>query len=128
MKQSNTLLYVTKGFLGFSGSDRFPREWREGATEETRLLFFGVVPGWRHRLTFQEISDAKRELATCEGGGLVPIWNHLIKVEELEGQACRYTDDVEIQAGPLTLLVWLYANVFYRYRQWRWRSLLKRSA
>lgn len=32
---------------------------------------------------------------------------------------------VEIRAGVLTPLVWLFAQVFFRYRQMRWRSLLK---
>lgn len=125
VKRSNTLLYVTKGLLGFAGAARFPVEWHQGLTAETRLLFFGVTPAWKHRLMFEEVSDAKRELLTREGGGVVPIWNHLIRVEELNERQCRYTDSVEIKAGPLTLLVWLYAQVFYRYRQWRWRSLLR---
>ena len=127
VKRSSTLLYVTRGLLGFGGADQFPSEWRQGAQVDTRLLFFGVLPAWRHRLTFKVVSDAKREQFTEEGGGLVPTWNHLIKVEALGAQQCRYTDDVEIKAGPLTPVVWLYANVFYRYRQWRWRSLLRQG-
>src|SRR5690625_5227284 len=127
VKRSNTLVYVTRGLLGFGGAEEFPRQWRQGMQIQTRLLFFGVRPGWRHRLTFKEICDTKREQFTEEGGGLVPVWNHLIKVEEHDAGCSRYTDDVEIGAGWLTPLMWLYAHVFYRYRQWRWRSLLRRE-
>ncbi len=125
VKKSSTLLYITKGFLGFAGAEHFPNEWREGTTERTRLLFFGFLPAWKHRLSFQKISDSERVLYTNEGGGLVPTWNHLISVEPLSAYTCRYTDDVEIKAGLLTPLVWLYAEILYHYRQWRWRSLLK---
>jgi hypothetical protein len=36
----------------------------------------------------------------------------------------HYTDQVEIQAGLLTPLVWALASIFYRYRQFRWRRLV----
>ncbi|CAA0092685.1 Uncharacterised protein [BD1-7 clade bacterium] len=124
VKKSSTLFYVTKGFLGFADADQFPHEWREGVTKSTRLLFFGFLPAWKHRIGVQKINDSEHLMYTNEGGGLVPTWNHLIKVEPLSAHTCRYIDDVEIKAGLLTPLTWVYAKMFYRYRQWRWRSLL----
>nr|WP_297401771.1 hypothetical protein [uncultured Marinobacter sp.] len=126
VKRSGTLLFVCKGLLGFAGAERFPEEWSEGETVVTRLLFFGFIPAWQHTLTFQEVSDRKRVLYTKEGGGLVPIWKHFMQVSPGEKQTCTYIDDVEIRAGVFTLLVWLYAHIFYRYRQLRWRALLRR--
>ena len=90
-------------------------------------MFFGLVPAWKHSITFQKIDDSKRVLFTKEGGGLVPVWNHLIQVTPEQNGTCRYTDDVDVKAGVLTLLVWLFANIFYRYRQLRWRILLRRA-
>jgi ligand-binding SRPBCC domain-containing protein len=127
VKRSDTLFFVTRGFLGFSGADSFPTEWREGSTETTRLLFFGLVPAWKHSITFQEVDASKRVILTKEGGGLVPVWNHLIQVAPGQSETCIYTDDVEVRAGVLTFLVWLYAHIFYRYRQYRWRTLLRRT-
>ena len=124
IKKSSTLLYVTKGFLGFAEAEKFPNEWLEGTTENTRLLFFGFLPAWKHQISFLKVSDSERVLHTKEGGGLVPTWNHIIKVEFLSTNTCRYTDYVEIKAGLFTPLVWLYAKTFYNYRQLRWRSLL----
>ena len=51
-------------------------------------------------------------------------WNHLIRIEP-EGAGSRYTDEIEIGAGPLTPLISLYAKLFYRYRQRRWRKLAR---
>lgn len=127
VKKSSTLLFVTRGLLGFSGSEHFPAEWREGATETTRLLFFNFIPAWKHSLTVREVSDNNRVLYTNEGGGLVPVWNHHIQVTPGDNETCTYTDRVEIKAGMLRFLVWGYAYLFYRYRQARWRVLLLRT-
>jgi len=77
-------------------------------------------------LNLKKISDSSRTLYTNEGGGLVPVWNHLIKIESISEGSCLYADDVDIEAGLLTPIVWFYAHAFYRYRQWRWRALLKK--
>jgi len=36
----------------------------------------------------------------------------------------RYTDDVEIHAGPLTVPAWLFAQLFYFHRQRRLNRLV----
>ncbi|MCB1705726.1 MAG: hypothetical protein KDI17_12735 [Halioglobus sp.] len=128
MKKSSTLVFVTKGLLGFAGARQFPSEWQQGATQSTRLLFFGFIPAWRHSLTFRTINEAEMLMYTDEGGGLVPVWKHAIKVVPTDDRSCVYEDDVEIQAGLLTVFVWLYAQIFYRYRHLRWQLLLRRLA
>ncbi|WP_116364816.1 hypothetical protein [Parahaliea mediterranea] len=126
VKRSDTLLFVSRGVLGFSGALRLPEQWQQGATESVRLRFFGIIPGWMHTLTFVEICDSQRCLVTQEGGGLVAVWNHRIQVSTGLQQTCIYTDDVEVRAGLFTLPVWLFAQFFYRYRQRRWRILVRR--
>lgn len=126
VKQSSTLLFVCKGLLGFGGSERFPQEWREGNKEVTRLMFFGCIPAWKHILTFKRIDDEQRILATEEGGGMAPVLNHVIQVAPDGSKACTYSDEVNIEAGIFTIVVWLYAHILYRYRQRRWRTLLRR--
>jgi hypothetical protein len=34
------------------------------------------------------------------------------------------TDEIKIQAGPLTGVIWAFAHLFYRHRQRRWKVLL----
>jgi len=36
-----------------------------------------------------------------------------------------YTDEIEIQAGWLTPVIWLFAHIFYRHRQRRWKVMMK---
>jgi len=127
VKCSATLSYVTKGLLGFKGFAQFPAVWQEGQTVHTRLLLFGFIPGWKHQLTFERISDLDMELSTCEAGGLNSCWNHDIEVRRLSSEQCHYVDRIDIEAGWATPLVWLYAHLFYRYRQWRWHQLVKET-
>lgn len=125
VRESRTLVYVTKGLLGFSGSNEFPPQWREGDTQSTRLLFFGVIPAWKHRIHFRKVSDSERVLDTHEEGGIVSTWDHTIKVEPINEHTCHYTDEIDIKAGWATPLIWMYANLLYRYRQYRWARLIE---
>ena len=43
---------------------------------------------------------------------------------ESEGVGTRYTDEVSIDAGLFTLPIYIYAFIFYSYRQMRWRKLV----
>jgi len=129
VKQSNTLLYVTRGLMGFKSiNSKLPSEWQQGNTEQLRIMLFGLIPAWRHQISFENISDAKMAMLTHESGGVVKTWNHLISIRAVDGSSCNYTDDVEIKAGVFTPLVCLYAHLFYRYRQFRWHYLVKQAA
>lgn len=123
-KQSRTLRFVARGLLGFS-SDEFPAQWRAGETVKTRLWLFNIVPAWRHTLRFVRVDDGRRELETQEQGGVISVWNHTITIEPKTDDRCLYTDKIEIEAGRLTYPVWLFAHIFYRYRQRRWQTLAK---
>jgi len=97
---------------------------RSGARQLTaRLWWFGAIPGWRHRLRVVEATAT--ELRTREGGGPVRAWNHTLTFEPRGAAACRYTDVVELDAGPLTPLVWCFAQLLFRWRQARWRQLAR---
>lgn len=122
VKQSVTLRYVTRGLLGFSGF--FPSEWEEGDSVTVRFFFFHFIPAWRHTLTVVKVDDTAKKIQTQEGGGLVKQWNHQITVAPMPDNQCLYTDEIDIKARPFTLFVGLYAHLFYRYRQLRWRKLL----
>lgn len=128
VKRSSTLLYVTRGLMGFRPIDsNFPIEWQQGNTEKVRVMLFGIIPSWAHQISFKDISDIEMAILTHESGGVVKTWNHNISIQAVDKNSCIYTDDVEIKAGIFTLLIWLYAHVFYRYRQLRWRFLVKTS-
>jgi hypothetical protein len=120
-----TLLFISRGLLAFKGASAWPETFREGFSIETRLFFFHILPAWKHRLRIASIDDNHLELLSNECGGLIRSWNHLIRIEPIAQQGCDYTDRLEIKAGWITLLVWVYAHLFCRYRQLRWKRLLR---
>lgn len=126
------LKYVTAPLVVFEpiGPESFPEQWEEDEYRVAMMLF-GVVP-----LGEQSILISKPRVDDTEGeqfyqirddgtGNLVSTWNHLISVRETADGKTVYTDEIEVKAGILTLLVWLFAAVFYRYRQRRWRKLVE---
>jgi hypothetical protein len=43
---------------------------------------------------------------------------------KVEGDGTLYTDNVRVEAGILTPIVWAFAVCFYQYRQRRWCQLV----
>lgn len=126
VKRSSTLIHVTRGFLGFSGWDRMPEEWQPDSIFRTRFWFFHVLPAWwQHTMTVKAIDEHQRSIQSHEWGGVIKVWDHTIQVSP-SSSGCDYSDEIEIDAGGLTIFVWSYANLFYRYRQLRWRRLARR--
>jgi hypothetical protein len=83
------------------------------------------VPAWRHEIHIARVDDASREIQTAEHGGSIKQWRHRITVDERGPYRSQYTDEIDIRAGALTPFVWAYAQLFYRYRQMRWRRLAR---
>jgi ligand-binding SRPBCC domain-containing protein len=126
VQRTDTLRYVTRGLLGFRLEGEAPERLAEGETYRMRLLFFGLLPAWRHEIRVVRLDDAHREIRTEEHGGPVRTWRHRIAVDDEGWGSTRYLDEIEIAAGVLTPFVWLYTQLFYRYRQRRWRRLARR--
>lgn len=125
-QRTDTLRYVTRGLLGFRLEGDVPERLAEGETYRMRLLFFGLLPAWRHEIRVVRLDDAHREIRTEEHGGPVRTWRHRIAVDEEGWGSTRYLDEIEIAAGVATPIVWVYTQLFYRYRQRRWRRLARR--
>ena len=124
--QRDAFLHITRGMLGFRGAEEWPNAFHEGQFIETRLLLFNLVPAWKHRMRLIRIDHDKMELSSEEQGGLVRRWDHRKWIEEDSESRCLYTDEIDIDAGLLTFLIWAFAHCFYRYRQRRMRQLAKR--
>jgi carbon monoxide dehydrogenase subunit G len=125
VKKIDTLRYITRGLLGFRRLGAVPDALREGDVIRVRLMFFHVLPGWSHEIRIVRLDEEMRRIETSEAGGAVKTWKHMIAVEPAGAEATRYSDEIEIDAGPLTALVAGYARLFYRYRQRRWRKLAR---
>ena len=85
-----------------------------------------IVPLGEHFIKLAEINQNKKNIVSKEHGKLTKVWNHIIKIVPIDDQNIEYTDKIEIKAGVLTLSIWLFAHIFYRHRQRRWKKLLDR--
>jgi hypothetical protein len=125
--ERDTFLYITRGMLGFTGTQDWPARFSEGVEIETRLRFFNLLPGWSHSLRVVRVDERAKRLESEEHGGPIRRWDHRIVLQPLSEHRCRYIDEIEIEAGALTAFVWAFAQVFYRYRQMRWLRLIARA-
>lgn len=89
------------------------------------LSLFGVVPLWRHTIRVVEIDREALVAVTEEHGGPVRRWRHRLTAVPLGDGRCRYTDEVEIDAGALTCLARLVARGLYTHRHRRLRALAR---
>lgn len=108
--------------------DRFPETWAEG-DYRVALRLFGIVPlGTQHIVTSiapDEPGDAgpRRTIRDDGRGTIARRWDHRISIAPAPGGGTDYVDVVDVEAGVLTPGVWLFAQLFYRWRQHRWRRL-----
>ncbi len=71
--------------------------------------------------------DASHVIRSHEYGGPLKRWDHRIVVTPIGETRCGYTDEIDIDGGILTFFIWLYAHLFYRYRQARWKMVVLRG-
>lgn len=120
------LNYIVAGLMTFRPvqPDALPHRWRPGKYV-VRMRAFHLLPiGWQ--IVGIELPARGDDwfIRDNGSGSIARTWDHLIYIEP-EGAGTRYVDRVRIDAGALTVPVALYAKLFYRYRQMRWRKLVR---
>lgn len=115
--------YVVRGLFRVTGLPSSTEAAFGGEEISARLWFFGFLPAWRHHLRVIRLEPY--EIYTNEHGGPVRAWNHRLTFEPISGTSCRYTDEIEIDGGPMTWSVRLFALLAFRYRHMRWRGLAR---
>jgi hypothetical protein len=106
----------------------FPERWLEGAAVRCRSYLFGFIPLGVRTIVLERVDQAAREIQSRESDPLIRRWDHLVRVKPTGDGRTRYADEIVIEAGILTVAVWLFAQWFYRHRQRRWRRVAKRLA
>jgi len=129
-QKSALLLEVSRPLVRLAPVDppQFPERWIEGGTIRCRLFLFGFIPLGTRTLFAERVDQAAREIQSRERDPLIRRWDDLIRVRPADGGRTRYSDEITIEAGLLTPLVWLFAQWFYRHRQRRWQRVVKRLA
>lgn len=100
-------------------------EWQVGIPYPLKLYFLKFIPLGRHTIQLVRIDKETNTIVSQESGRLTRVWNHTISFREITLNVVSYTDEIEIQAGWLTPAIWLFAQLFYRHRQRRWKVLLR---
>ena len=108
--------------------ETLPVKWPESTVMKIRSYLLGLMPLGTRDLAFVRIDPQAREIHTAESDALVARWDHVISIAEAEPGFCRYRDEIEVEAGWLTPLVWLFARCLYGHRQLRWRGVARRLA
>jgi hypothetical protein len=129
ISQPKSLQYVAAPILGFvpARGDVLTGEWQIGWTYRLKLCFLKLIPlGW-HTIRLVKMDKHTNTISSRESGLLTQVWNHTISFREVGPGKVSYADEIEIQAGWLTPAIWLFAHLFYRHRQRRWKVLLKKS-
>lgn len=96
-----------------------------------RLLVGGRLPIGEHTINVRRTLDADHAVAVGEVmvwhdagySDLIKVWDHKVLLEDVE-EKTRYTDLVEVHAGPLTVPAYLFASAFYAHRQRRLMRLV----
>jgi hypothetical protein len=103
-----------------------PDRWEQGRVIQCDCYLFGFVPIGTHTILIETIDHDKYEIQSREHDDLVKRWDHRISIQPIGPDRALYRDQIDIDAGRLTIAVWAWANWFYRHRQSRWRALAKR--
>jgi hypothetical protein len=93
-----------------------PETWQADADISLAARLFGLVPVGRQHIRVTRLDEAARSIETEESGGLVRVWRHRAIITPIGETSCRHDDIIEFQAGLWAPLVWLTAQVLYRYR------------
>lgn len=123
--QRRTLLeHVTHPLLKIMplGLGGLPDRFQEGSYE-LKLYGFGFLLLGHHTIRVVTLDPLRHELYTAESGTLIKTWNHRITLREGANGRVIYQDALELEAQRLTPVLWVFAGLFYRYRQARWRAL-----
>lgn len=128
----DTLAYISHPLLKFTPVDPadFPFMWEE-RRYIVSMRILGMIPFGRQVIGVEKVrcDDPEEYIIRDNGSGdLVQTWDHWIFIRTTDDRGLTgYTDRIEIKAGLLTIPVWIFAQIFYRWRQRRWRRLIRNS-
>ena len=102
-----------------------PARWETGRYLYRLMLFERIPIGTQYiGIEFPpDRGDGVLRMRDNGSGDRIRMWDHMIELTPRADGRTDYRDTVEIHAGLGTLPAWLFAQVFYRHRQRRWRAL-----
>ncbi len=127
ISKQESLKFVASPILTFIpvGTGILNSKWEVGRIYRFKLYFLKFIPLGLHTIQIMKIDQNQNIISSHESGLLTPVWNHKISFKEIMPSLVNYSDEIEIKAGWLTPFIGLFAHVFYRHRQRRWKILLQ---
>ncbi len=120
----NFLVFIASPLLRFPELEdpNFMKIWKPG-TYTTSMKLFGLIPLGKQdiNITIPHDEDSLFQVRDNGTGQLVKTWDHLITIQKITDEEIEYQDQVEVNAGLLTPAIWIFAQLFYRWRQYRWQ-------
>ncbi len=132
LNKSATHKYITSPLMSFTPvkADKYPENWVNGKVE-VHMKLFGLISFGKQIFGVEKIQENNKDEYIIRDNGygeLVRKWDHWVFVRRThKDNKTIYVDRIEIKAGFLTVFVWIFANIFYRWRQFRWKMLIKKS-
>lgn len=125
----SSLQFIASPLLSFAPVQEgaLDGHWQAGVPYPLKLYLLKFIPLGRHTIQLVSIDKATNTILSREHGLIARVWNHIISFQQVAPDVVAYTDEIEIQAGWLTPMVWLFAHLFYRHRQRRWKILLRKE-
>ena len=127
MKKTKSLVYIAKPLIKFVPLPEhpLPEVWEEGKYLVNMYLFSFIPLGTQWIVL--SVDYDKLILRDNGYSKWIKKWDHHIYLKDIGNNKTLYADTIEIDAGPLTVFVALFAGIFYRWRQKRWRKLIKNN-
>lgn len=119
------MVHVSYPFVTFHPTKPpiFPEIWQQGFSYEMTLRLLGLLPiGW-HTIYVARVDEQKKEIENHDQGPMIKSWRHVLSARETASGGTLYTDALEVEAGIFNPLFWLYLQMYYRFRHWRWRKI-----
>lgn len=124
VKKSKSLFYIAKPLVKFVRLPNHPLPdlWEEGKYL-VKMYILGFIPFGSQWIVIT-VNDDMKHIRDNGYSMLIKKWDHNIYLKDIGNNKTLYADTIEINAGILTIFIVLFANVFYRLRQKRWKKLI----
>ncbi len=124
--QPRTMQFVSAPLLTFDAS-ALPTRWHVGKFA-VRLKLLSFVPIGSQTIGIELPASPSPDQVSLRDNGhgaIARVWDHRIQLNAIGARQCQYTDELRVEAGWWTPAVWVFAQIFYRHRQRRWKVLLR---
>jgi len=119
-----TLIEICKPMVTFKSKlNEKEMKWEIKKEYVFKLFIYGFIPFGDHKIILKELDKENKIILSNENNKIVKIWNHLILMENVGENEVKYTDEVEIYAGIFTLFTAIWAKLFYKHRQKKWKRI-----